>query len=228
MSANAVLHRWSSSAGAKFQVVIADLDVAAPRLRQLIGAVSVDEVRRAARLRSTTTRLRYLASRGLLRNLLSERLDTPPQRLELVCDERGKPLPVGGLAYSTSRSGGVGAFAFAFGSAVGVDIERTRPISAASRIATHVFAVEEAAQILAAPEGTRAQLFLTCWARKEAYLKAIGEGLSRSLNTFTVSIHPDLVPTIVRDPAAGGGRVALRDIPAVQGCVGAVCIASGV
>jgi 4'-phosphopantetheinyl transferase len=80
--------------------------------------------------------------------------------------------------------------AVAHGLEVGVDLERVRPLADAAAIAERFFAPRETAALLALPEAERERAFFACWTRKEAFIKATGEGLSRPLDEFEVAFRP--------------------------------------
>jgi 4'-phosphopantetheinyl transferase len=105
---------------------------------------------------------------------------------------RGKPALVGGeIEFNVSHSGGLVAVAVARGRAVGVDIERITKTPPRGRIAEHFFAPAEVAALRALPADEQTEAFFRCWTRKEAYLKARGDGLSVELASFAVSLDAD-------------------------------------
>jgi 4'-phosphopantetheinyl transferase len=107
---------------------------------------------------------------------------------------------------------------------VGIDLERLRPIADTAEIARRYFCPEEAAEILSLPPDERDAAFFRCWTRKEAYIKAIGDGLSCPLDSFQVSIEADAQPRIVH---IAGDRTAaaiwtLHDLPLAPDYVAAL------
>lgn len=138
-------------------------------------------------------RSEYLLSRGLLRLLLARYLGTDPSALEFGQLEHGKPVlsnPVTDITFSISHSAGVVAHAFARGRRIGVDIEQLRPGVGVEDIARRHFTATEKSGVLALPEPARTEAFFNCWTRKEAFLKATGDGLSGSLTGVEVSFQP--------------------------------------
>jgi 4'-phosphopantetheinyl transferase len=87
-------------------------------------------------------------------------------------------------------------FAFAMRSPVGVDVEIVRTNIACEEIAQRYFSRQEAAELRAAPRQLQAEAFFLCWTRKEAYVKARGEGLQIPLDSFNVSLLPGTPPRL--------------------------------
>ena len=81
-------------------------------------------------------------------------------------------------------------FAFARGFRVGIDVELVRDLKNADQIVARFFSAEEAAAYAALPPAARRQGFFSGWARKEAFVKALGRGLGQSLAAFTVTLAP--------------------------------------
>jgi len=90
-----------------------------------------------------------------------------------------------------SSSKNIALFAVAREREVGVDIERINPTIAGESIPELFFSVRETSTLRALPEEIQARAFFDCWSRKEAYIKALGTGLSLALNSFDVSLEPD-------------------------------------
>jgi 4'-phosphopantetheinyl transferase len=96
----------------------------------------------------------------------------------------------GAVCFNMSHAGNMAAYAFTIGCELGVDIERIRPVPEMADIAARFFAPEEAADLMKLPESDRPLGFFTCWTRKEAYIKAVGDGLSIPLAGFRVTLRP--------------------------------------
>jgi 4'-phosphopantetheinyl transferase len=90
-----------------------------------------------------------------------------------------------------THSGDMAAFVFTIGCQIGIDLERVRGLSEAQEIANRYFCPDEAAEIMALPPNERERAFFLCWTRKEAYIKAIGDGLSTPLHEFRVTLQPN-------------------------------------
>lgn len=206
-------------------VWVASLDVAPRELhafRRTLGAGEEDE---AAQLASPTGRRRFIARRGLRRAVLARYVGCDPESLRFQLGDAGKPELAGGhdLRFNCSHSGGLALYAVARGRRLGVDVEWLRPVRGALAIARSLFSPIEAASLDTVPAGEVDEAFLRCWTRKEAFLKATGDGLGGGLDRFTVSLP------VARDPAhleavADGStrRWSLRGLAPAPGYVGAV------
>jgi 4'-phosphopantetheinyl transferase len=167
------------------EVVVASLDIDA---EPLAGLLSADERHRAGRFAFARERRRYIVARARLRQFLGERLGAAPESLQFVYKPHGKPAlehrpGQRDLRFNVSHCGGVAAYAFAEGREVGVDVEREREIEDAEAIAERCFSPAER-------DACRVLGFLYCWTRKEAFVKALGSGLSSPLPELDVSGAP--------------------------------------
>jgi len=192
--------------------------------------LSPDERERALRFRFDRDRGRFVAARSTLRLILAQYLDAEAGAIEFGYGAQGKPHLAGeaaasGLHFNLAHAQGVAVYALARGRAVGVDIESVRPLSDADEIAERFFSPQEARQLRALPAPDKERAFFNCWTRKEAFIKALGQGLSYPLDRFEVSIGPKgrLVSTDTSTPQ--GGDWSLREIEAPSGYVAAVAAA---
>jgi 4'-phosphopantetheinyl transferase len=198
------VHVWSAS-----------LDVEATRLGALARQLSRDEVDRARRLRSSRDRARFVVARGILRELVGRYLGVEPRRVRFHYGARGKPrLDEDALAINVSHAGDRACFAFARGREIGVDFEQVRHDFPCERVAAAFFSVAEVAALRAFPPRERCDAFFRCWTRKEAYLKARGDGLAVDLDSFDVSL--DECAELLREPDEPG-RFALYSLNAPRG-----------
>ena len=169
----------------------ADLEPAADQLAALQESVTAVEVERADRFRFWRHKRRYIAGRGILRVLLGRYLNISPHEVEIAYSEYGKPfLPTDRIQFNLSHSKRTALFAFCLTAGVGVDLEKIRPISDAEGIAARFFSTSEHARFQALPADKRSEAFFACWTRKEAFIKALGEGLSYPLRDFDVCFSP--------------------------------------
>lgn len=191
--------------------------------------LSADELRRAERLRGGILRRRWMASHVALRRALAVELDVPPQSLEFMTDEGGKPhlagAHAGALEFSLSHSAALAVVAVSRGTPVGVDVELVESITDSNAVARRHFTHEEwhALDRLAGRE--RVDAFYRIWTRKEAYIKATGAGLGHALDRFVVSHEPDDARILSIDgdvPAAAAWT--LRDLRLDAPYVGAVAV----
>jgi 4'-phosphopantetheinyl transferase len=208
----------------------ANLDVDAAALGHLRQTLSADERARAERFHSSRHRDRYTAGRGILRELLSRYLQTPPEEFVFTLNDHGKPAlaPGGGnvdLRFNLSHSHDQALFAFRLGHEVGVDVERVRSAGNELRLAARFFSPQEVAALRAIPASSQPEAFFHCWARKEAYIKARGAGLGINLASFSVSFASDIgahLPITGHDDSAAE-HWWLRALSPGDGYAGAVC-----
>ncbi len=163
--------------------------------QQLSKTLSADERMRAERFYYERDRKRFIFRRGLLRTILACYLGIEPNRVQFCYGTHGKPALVETsegihLRFNLSHSHGLSLYAITRDQEIGIDLEYIRPIPEAKQIAEHYFSARENAVFRALPEHEKPLAFLKCWTRKEAYLKALGVGLTGSLEEFDVSLAP--------------------------------------
>lgn len=172
-----------------FDLSYVDLDVTADALSCFRQWLSNDELARAECFHSALGRARYISGRAALRRVLAEQLGCSPAAIRLSHGRAGKPILEGGrghLDFNIAHSGGEAVIALANNAAVGVDIELLRPIADVESLARLVFSDVELRELELAPDPALA--FLKGWTRKEAYVKALGLGLTAPLRDITVSL----------------------------------------
>jgi 4'-phosphopantetheinyl transferase len=180
---------------AQVHVWLAELEQPTYAVQQLASVLSEDELLRARRFYFERDRQHFLVARGVLRTILGWYLALPPARLHFTYGSRGKPslsAASGGeqLRFNVSHSHELALYAVTQGRDIGVDIEFMRPLEDADDIACHFFSAHERAILWNLPASLKHQAFYNCWTRKEAYIKATGEGLSQPLDEFAVSLAP--------------------------------------
>ena len=169
------------------------------------------EATRAAAIGDDEARRRFVVSRGLLRQVLAAQSGVAPNEFALAVGAHGKPVVADAAApdlhFNLSHAGGWWLLALT-DSPVGVDLEMADRVVDAARLAVRVFTPgEEAALQLAGTDPAAARaVFLDCWTRKEALLKALGTGFAGGAKAFHVGPGPD--DTIV--PTPGHAQAALR------------------
>ena len=186
---------------------------ASPEVETLAAALSADEQQRAARFRVPQARTRFTAARSILRDILGRYLDCAPSQVRFHYREHGKPCLAPGafaddLRFNLSHSHGLALFVVSCAREVGIDLERIRPDRDHERLAGRFFSPWEAAALRDLAPGNRVDAFFRCWTRKEAYLKARGEGLAIPLATFSVSLAPGEPAALVS--VAGDDREVTR------------------
>ena len=176
----------------------ANLEPGADQLAALEETLTDAEVERANRFRFWRQRRRYVAGRGILRVLLGRYLDLNPAEVNLSYNEFGKPfLNTNRLQFNLSHSEGVALYAFCLAEDIGVDLEKIRAINDAEGIAARFFSPNEYSRLQALPAENRSAAFFACWTRKEAFIKAEGEGLSFPLDDFDVTFSPGEEPRLI-------------------------------
>jgi 4'-phosphopantetheinyl transferase len=175
----------------------APLDVTEDSVRGFAAYLSADEIARAEKFVFARDREHFIAARGILRMLLGRYLRKPPAGIALGKGPHDKPYlraeagePP--LQFNLSHSHGLALYAFAMHREMGIDLEKLRPDFAAAEIAERFFSAHEQEELRALPPGLRTEGFFLCWTRKEAYLKARGDGLRIPLDSFDVTLTPHL------------------------------------
>jgi 4'-phosphopantetheinyl transferase len=167
----------------ELQVVVARLDPGPHQARALAFSLSQAERSRAARFRFDRDRRRFIVARARLRQLLAERLDLPPESIEFVYAREGKPALAerfarSGWRFNLSHCGELAVYAFSRAGEVGIDVEAVHAIAEADAIAARVFSRREHEAYRGFAPTERPLAFFRCWTRKEAFVKALGEGLA--------------------------------------------------
>jgi 4'-phosphopantetheinyl transferase len=213
------------------RVWVGRLDLDPESVEPLAGLLAADEHERAARFRFRRDAIRFVVCRAALRTILGECLGVAPQQVRLGRGPRGKPELAApfdrvGLQFSLSRSESIGLCAVSRPGRVGVDIERLRPLPDRDAIAERTFSPRERQALRQLPPALRLEGFFNCWTRKEAYVKATGEGMSRPLERFTVSLTPGAparLEEVEGDPAEAG-RWTLEALRPEPGYVAALAV----
>jgi 4'-phosphopantetheinyl transferase len=196
----------------------------------LLGSLLSDtEQSRAKRFRFAKDRNRFIIRHGLLRVILGRYLKHPPREIEFQLGAYGKPeirLDESQTPFflNISDSGDIVVFAFTIACPIGIDVEQTREISGIEGIAHRFFLSRETHVMMALPRDAQLEAFYACWTRKEAYLKATGEGIAKSLKKVEVTLAPSEYAGVVSvdgDPSAREQWQLQPFIPATGyvGCV---------
>lgn len=193
--------------------------------------LSPDESMRASRFHFCRDRQRFAASRALLRTVLGAYLAADPRELTFSYSKREKPSLAPGSAgdnitFNVSHSGEIALFAITRGRDVGVDVEQVRRNSDLESIARRFFSLDEQRQLAVLDPEARIEAFFRCWTRKEAFIKATGDGLSLPLKQFDVSLAVGETNALLATRPDGGeaGRWLLRDVPGEKDYVAALCV----
>jgi 4'-phosphopantetheinyl transferase len=156
--------------------------------------LSSDERERAGRFVFQKHRRRFIVARAVLRLLLGRYLNQEPDRLRFVYGPEGKPALAdaseGCVQFNLSHSEALALYALTRGREVGIDLEWINPRVGFEELAERFFTPGEASTLHALPDHAREAAFFACWTRKEAYMKAIGKGLSLPTQDFEVTLAP--------------------------------------
>jgi 4'-phosphopantetheinyl transferase len=209
----------------------AHFDPSKTSANQKTQLLSQDERDRAARFHFAKDREHFVYARGVLRILLGRYLDVPPQSVTFRYGRTGKPelSPTShdtNLHFNVSHSHGYLLVAIARNCAVGIDIETIRSEMDIEAIAERFFSSAETEQLrfLTGPE--KREGFFNGWTRKEAYLKARGEGIGEGLGRFAVSLIPGKPARLLfdrRDPDAVT-RWSIRELSVESGLSAALAV----
>lgn len=198
-------------------------------LSDLYVLLSRQEKERAEQYYSEPDRNRYIARHGGLRTVLALYTDVSPSRIEFHQESTGKPaLTNSSISFNMSRSKHLAVFVIAKEAKLGVDIERIRSFKEGEMqaVARQFFSEGEIAELMAMPPDQQTAAFFKCWTRKEAYVKARGEGLRAPLNGFQVSVNPVNPAGLLRIGRDEGepSDWTLLDLKSPRGYVGALAI----
>jgi 4'-phosphopantetheinyl transferase len=202
-------------------------------LSRLGGSLSSEERERADRFRSEHDRARFVLGRIVARSVLGHCLQRPARDIQLTLDRSGKPvvaLPSEmTLQFNISHSGDHVLLALARDRRVGVDVEQVREAKDLNKIAARFFSRTEYLRLQTIPERMKTELFYRCWTLKEAYLKARGEGLRRSPDSFDVAFFPGETPRLLEtrfDPL-DAARWCFRELDVGSGYLAALATEIG-
>jgi 4'-phosphopantetheinyl transferase len=168
----------------------------AGRVQQWTNLLSHAERSRSEAFVHQSDRERFIIAHGVLRILIGRYLDVAPAELKFSEVARKKPClenvnADSGLQFNLSHSHGYVLLAFTYHRQIGIDIEYMRPLPALEQIAAKTFSLQESKEIKKLKPEERIAAFYRCWTRKEAFVKALGEGLYYPLDRFSVSIFPE-------------------------------------
>jgi 4'-phosphopantetheinyl transferase len=204
------------------------LDRDASVIREMATLLDDDERDRASRFRRRVDRDRFIVAHAVLRRVLARYLRKPAQSLRFRRDRFGKPSLAHrtDVTFNMAHADSVALIAVTTGRPVGVDVERVTPLDDAFDVAEICFAPAERRVLHAVPAGQVSDAFFNCWTRKEAFIKAVGTGLSAPLKAFEVSLEPDTPARLCR--VSGSARVAaswtMAALHPAPGYVGALAL----
>jgi len=188
------------------------------------AVLSPDEVARGSRFHFEKDRIHFTRCRYALRGVLAGYLALPAGMIRFEYMTSGKPQLAAEqnprvLHFNVSHSANMALIAVGSERRLGVDIEKIRADVDMTALAERFFSLRERTGLQALPDHFRVQGFFACWTRKEAFLKATGEGLSFPLADFSVTTHPDLDPQLeeLKGNPEAGKQWFLEDLSVVDG-----------
>jgi 4'-phosphopantetheinyl transferase len=206
-----------------------ELNSSTDQVNRFKGLLSQIEIRRAERLRSSLDQKRFIIRHSALRFLLGRYLRTDPESLRFECGEYGKPALTKAagrqtIHFNMSSSQGIALLAIARRFHLGVDIEYIHDIAEINQIAEQFFSKSENKDFQKLPEQTKREAFFNCWTRKEAFIKATGDGMYRPLQEFRVSLVPGEPARLmhVRNDPQAVSRWTIQDLKPVPGFTAAL------
>jgi 4'-phosphopantetheinyl transferase len=209
----------------------ASLDVPPLLLSAFEDLLCPAERLRAGRFHFAEHRNRYVAAHGWLRRLLGGYLAIPAAEVEFQFGVRAKPALDGSgicsnLQFNMSHCEAVALVAVAYGTPVGIDLERVRPLQDADDLVERFFSKRENPEFKLLAEEHKPMAFFNLWTRKEAWLKASGEGIAHLLSEVEVSFLPGTTAQLLSVPKdfQPVSRWTLRELIPGPGWVGAVVV----
>lgn len=220
--------------GKAVHVWAASLDVPVSVLEGFKKTLSRDELERAARFHFSQHRNRYIVARGWLRQLLGGYLSIPAETLKFDYGPRGKPAlaaasKASGLQFNLAHSEGLSLITVAQAVSVGIDVERVRTLPDADELVARFFSKRENSEFKLLPEDQKPAAFFNLWTRKEAWLKATGEGIAHLLSRVEVSFVPGVPARLLSlpDPFGAVSTWSLCDLAPGPGLAAALAVAAG-
>lgn len=202
-------------------------------LERMAALLSPEERAIAGGFDSPDRRRSYIAAHAMLRSILGRMTGVAPNELVFRYGQRGKPELAGPSArdvqFNMSHSRDVVLVAVTHGRRVGVDIEHIDEPGDVRRIAARFLSPRDRDAIEQLPLDRQREGFLRCWTRKEAYMKARGDGISRPLDDFDVTPSADparatpRLTNVAGDPTEAE-RWELADVPAPRGFMAAIAV----
>jgi len=211
-----------------------DVDVWAVQLfapdtvvERCLAVLSPDERARAERFVFQRHRRAFVLSRGILRRLLGRYTSQTPAAIGFSYGRKGKPCLLElarHIQFNCSHSADMTLYAMTRHCDLGVDVEKIRPLQDVAEIAQPFFCPEEVRELFSLPAAEREAVFFRCWTRKEAYIKAVGDGLAIPLDSFRLTMAPGDPAGFVHfdNDATLAREWTLHDFPAIPGYASAI------
>ncbi|HUD83302.1 MAG TPA: 4'-phosphopantetheinyl transferase superfamily protein [Candidatus Saccharimonadales bacterium] len=217
------IHVWAAS-----------VRVSPRTLTGLAATLCAAERQRAGRFHFQRDRDRFIAGRGTLRCVLGCYLRARPCAIELEYGPHGKPSLAGpfatsGLLFNLAHCEDLALLAVTRSGMIGVDVERVRTLTDADELAARFFSPRECARFRELPRSERPAAFFNIWTRKEAWLKATGDGITDSLDRVEVSFQrgePVRLLNLPDNPVVPADRWQLHDLAPAPGFAAALAVAA--
>ncbi len=211
--------------GGEAHVWLARLKASEEDIARAAALLSAEEEERARRFRFERHRRRFVMAHAALRTILGRYLGASPGEVAFRHGPRGKPYlnePEPRIQFNLAHSGELALAAITKEGEIGADIEIHRGMP--EGVARRFFSAAENAALTSLPPRERERAFFRCWTRKEAFLKATGEGLSFGLDNFTVSLLPDEPAALLDLPggASEASRWSMANIAVADNCSAAI------
>jgi len=233
INSNQKVTSWSSFklANAKVHVWHASLEQPAEVVQRLEAVLSNDERQHAEQFRYQEHRQSFVVSRGILRNLLSHYSNIQPKQIQFKYTLTGKPFLANGeetqnISFNLSHTGLLVLYAFSWGRQVGIDVECIRPVKEIGQIAIRIFSPKEYKRFQRISKEARERAFYNCLTRKEAFLKARGDGIYFPPQEVEVSFEQGSPASLfsVAGSIEEAKKWSMHDIKTLDGYVAALAV----
>jgi 4'-phosphopantetheinyl transferase len=222
-------------APAEIQVWRVNLLASTGEISRLRNFLSAQEQRQAAQFHFVHDQRRFVIRRAVLRQLLSANLGLHPEEIQIASDRFQKPQIAAAqnpmqLRFNSSHSSDWALIALAQNCESGVDVEQHRHLPDRDELANNFFSEPEISELNRLPEPARTAGFFNCWTRKEAFVKAIGQGLAFPLDRFSVSLAPEqsaAIFEIAGDDSTAHKKWSVTSINSIAGFSAALVFSSG-
>ena len=176
-----------------------DLDRDPATSHSFLQLLSIEERERAGRFVFEKDRGRFIVCRAALRTILGGSMHIAPGQIRISANRYGKPYlsdPEGGIRFNVSHSHGLAVIAVTLDREIGVDLEFVDRDFDISSIPSSLYTPSGLSRFRSLPPDLQVEEFFSAWTRKEAVLKATGDGLSSSeeLQSAIRSINDDDLP----------------------------------
>jgi 4'-phosphopantetheinyl transferase len=210
------------------------LDVTTVEFESLSGVLSADELARAERFHFERDQKCFIVARGILRMILGSYLNKHPAKICFEYSSHGKPMLAhnpgdDSICFNLSHSGAFALYAITLSKKIGIDIESIRDDVSIEQVARQFFSQNEISSLENIDINKRSELFFQYWTRKEAFLKASGEGISFTMEQCDVSLISGRVlsPVTVKDSNSEISSLYVQDLFPGNGYAAAIALEGG-